>query len=246
MVSDEAKEGLGWLHTAKFLTSAGKISQLPQGDMPEIAFVGRSNAGKSSAINALAQQRQLAFASKTPGRTQLINLFALGPREAPDAFLADLPGYGYAAVGRDKKLVWQKVMADYLEVRRALAGVVLMVDSRHGFTPLDLQLMEFIAQRVRTGEVKLLVLLTKADKLTKSESQAAVAAASAVLGDFVTDDSDIGVTLFSSLRRIGVEDAAEQLLAWKKAMPERVHFELPPVAEEAGGAEDSDGDDDAA
>ena len=248
VVSEEAKEGLGWLHTAKFLTSAGKIVQLPQGDMPEVAFVGRSNAGKSSAINTLAQQRQLAFASKTPGRTQLINLFTLGPREAPDAFFADLPGYGYAAVGRGKKLVWQKVMADYLEVRRALFGVVLMVDSRHGFTPLDLQLMAFIAQRVRTGEVKLLVLLTKADKLSKSEAKAAVDGASAVLGEFSTEDSDIGVTLFSSLRRIGVEDAAEQLLAWKKAMPERVHFELPPMpaGEEGQGVDAEDAQDDTA
>ena len=235
VVSDEAKEGLGWLHTARFLTSASKISQLPAGDMPEIAFVGRSNAGKSSAINTLAQQRQLAFASKTPGRTQLINLFTLGPREAPQAFLADLPGYGYAAVARGKKLVWQKVMADYLEVRRALFGVVLMVDSRHGFTPLDLQLMAFIAQRVKTGEVKLLVLLTKADKLTKTEARQATEAAQQVLADFVTDDSDVSVTLFSSLRRLGVEDAAEQLLAWRKAMPERVHFELPPMPEGEGG-----------
>ena len=237
VVSAEAKEGLAWLHTAKFMTSASKISQLPQGDMPEIAFVGRSNAGKSSAINTLAQQRQLAFASKTPGRTQLINLFTLGPRDAPDAFFADLPGYGYAAVARGKKLVWQKVMADYLEVRRELFGVVLMVDSRHGFTPLDLQLMDFIAQRVRTGEVKLLVLLTKADKLSKREAQESVDAAGTVLGEFVTEASDIGVTLFSSLRRVGVEDAAEQLLAWKKALPERVQFELPPPAEGEGGAD---------
>jgi len=231
VVSDEAREGLGWLHTARFLTSASQISQLPQGDLPEIAFVGRSNAGKSSAINTLAQQRQLAFASKTPGRTQLINLFSMGPLEARDAFLADLPGYGYAAVARGKKLVWQKVMADYLEVRRALFGVVLMVDSRHGFTPLDLQLMDFIAQRVKTGEVKLLVLLTKADKLTKTEARQATEAAQQVLADFVTDDADVAVTLFSSSTRIGVEDAAEQLLAWRKAMPERVHFELPPPAE---------------
>jgi GTP-binding protein len=235
VVSDEAKEGLGWLHTAKFMTSASKISQLPQGDMPEIAFVGRSNAGKSSAINTLAQQRQLAFASKTPGRTQLINLFTLGPREAPDAYFADLPGYGYAAVARGKKLVWQKVMADYLEVRRALMGVVLMVDSRHGFTPLDQQLLAFIAQRVKTGEIKLLVLLTKADKLTKTEAKQAVDAASAVLADFTTDDSDIAVTPFSSLRRTGVEDAAEQLLAWKKAMPERVHFDVPPLPQDDDG-----------
>jgi GTP-binding protein len=244
VVSEEAKEGLGWLHTAKFLTSASKIVQLPAGDMPEIAFVGRSNAGKSSAINTLAQQRQLAFASKTPGRTQLINLFTLGPREAPQAFLADLPGYGYAAVARGKKLVWQKVMADYLEVRRALFGVVLMVDSRHGFTPLDLQLMAFIAQRVKTGEVKLMVLLTKADKLGKTEARQAAEAAQQVLADFVTDDSDVSVTLFSSLRRLGVEDAAEQLLAWRKAMPERVHFDLPPNPEgEAGEAVDDAQDD---
>ena len=250
VVSEEAKEGLGWLHTAKFLTSAGKIVQLPQGDMPEIAFVGRSNAGKSSAINTLAQQRQLAFASKTPGRTQLINLFSLGPKDAPDAYLADLPGYGYAAVGRDKKLVWQKVMADYLEVRRALMGVVLMVDSRHGFTPLDLQLMEFIAQRVRTGEVKLLVLLTKADKLSKREAQASMDDAGTVLGEFSTEESDIGVTLFSSLRRVGVEDVAEQMMAWKAAMPERVHFELPPmpdgeVEDEAVDRDEEDEEDDA-
>ena len=244
VVSEEAKEGLGWLHTAKFLTSASKISQLPAGDMPEIAFVGRSNAGKSSAINTLAQQRQLAFASKTPGRTQLINLFTLGPREAPDAFFADLPGYGYAAVARGKKLVWQKVMADYLEVRRALMGVVLMIDSRHGFTPLDLQLMAFIAQRVKTGEIKLLVLLTKADKLTKTEAKQAIEAASEVLVDFTTDDSDIAVTPFSSLRRTGIEDVAELLLGWKKAMPERVHFELPPMPQGEGGeaVEDQGGD----
>ena len=235
VVSEEAKEGLGWLHTARFLTTASKLNQLPQGDMPEIAFVGRSNAGKSSAINTLGQQRQLAFASKTPGRTQHINLFLVGPKDSADAYFADLPGYGYAAVGRDKKLVWQKVMADYLEVRRALMGVVLMIDSRHGFTPLDLKLLEFIAQRVRTGEVKLLVLLTKADKLGKREAQQAVEAASAVLGEFVTDESDVGVTLFSSTRRIGVEDAAEQLLAWKKAFPERVHFDVPPLPEGEDG-----------
>ena len=234
VVSDEAKEALGWLHTARFLTSASKISQLPQGDMPEVAFVGRSNAGKSSAINTLAQQRQLAFASKTPGRTQLINLFALGPKDAPEAYFADLPGYGYAAVARGKKLVWQQVMADYLEVRRALMGVVLMVDSRHGFTPLDRQLLDFVAQRVRTGEVKLLVLLTKADKLTKTEVAKAVAAAQEVLGEFVTEASDIGVTPFSSMRRTGVEDVAESLKTWIASMPPRVaDFEIPRPADDA-------------
>lgn len=240
VVSDEAKEGLGWLHTAKFLTSASKIAQLPQGDMPEIAFVGRSNAGKSSAINTLAQQRQLAFASKTPGRTQLINLFTLGSREAPDAFFADLPGYGYAAVARGKKLVWQKVMADYLEVRRALMGVVLMIDSRHGFTPLDKQLLDFIAQRVKTGEIKLLVLLTKCDKLGQRDQGLAVAGAQEVLGEFVTEASDIAVVLFSSLRRVGIEDVAEQMMGWKKTMPERVHFDVAPMPEGEGGEDVDD------
>ena len=245
VVSDTAKEGLAWLHTAKFLTSSSKINQLPQGDMPEIAFVGRSNAGKSSAINTLAQQRQLAFASKTPGRTQLINLFTLGPRDAPDAYFADLPGYGYAAVARGKKLVWQKVMADYLEVRRALMGVVLMVDSRHGFTPLDMQLLDFIAQRVKTGEIKLLVLLTKADKLSKREAQLATEAAQQVLGEFVTESSDISVTPFSSMRRMGVEDVAEQLMGWRAAMPERVEFDVPPRVEgdEGGDAPVADAED---
>ncbi len=213
-VSDEAKAALAWLHAMRFLTTASKLEQLPQGDLPEVAFVGRSNAGKSSAINTLAQQRQLAFASKTPGRTQHINLFAAGPREAPEVYFADLPGYGYAAVARGKKLVWQKVMADYLAVRRALAGVVMMVDSRHGFTALDLQLLEFVAQRVKTGEVKLLVLLTKSDKLNRSEGAQALAAAQEALAELATEDADVGVTLFSSLNRTGLADVAEALRGW--------------------------------
>ena len=220
VVDPAAREALAWLHGARFLTTASRLDQLPQGDLPEIAFVGRSNAGKSSAINTLAQARQLAFASKTPGRTQHINLFSLGPRDAPDAYLADLPGYGYAAVDRGKKLVWQQVMADYLAIRRALGGVVLMVDSRHGFTPLDRQLLEFIGQRVRTGEVCLLVLLTKADKLTKTEARAAVLTAQEVLAEFATESSDVAVTLFSALRRTGVEDVATALRAFiTKARP---------------------------
>ena len=116
------RTALAWAHTARFFTTAAQLDQLPGHDLPEIAFVGRSNAGKSTAINTVAQQRQLAFASKTPGRTQHINLFAVGPREAPDALWADLPGYGYAAVERAAKLRWQKVRADYLALRRNLAG----------------------------------------------------------------------------------------------------------------------------
>jgi len=205
---------LAWTHTARFLTTASQLRELPATELPEIAFVGRSNAGKSTAINVLAQQRRLAFASKTPGRTQHINLFELGPREAPDALFADLPGYGYAAVARGAKLRWQQVMADYLELRRSLSGVVLMIDSRLGATDLDRQLMSFIAQRVGNGEVRLLVLLTKADKLSRNEAQAALAAMQALLGEFGTDQADIGVTLFSALKKTGVEDAALALHAW--------------------------------
>jgi GTP-binding protein len=176
-----------------------------------VAFVGRSNAGKSTAINALAQQRRLAYASKTPGRTQHINLFGLGPADAPDALWADLPGYGYAAVARVAKLRWQQVMANYLAHRHSLAGVVMMVDVRHGFTALDRQLLEFVRPRAR-GEA--LVLLTKADKLSRREGQAALAAAQQVLGEVATEYSDIGITLFSALSRQGLEDAATTLRSW--------------------------------
>jgi GTP-binding protein len=213
-VVSPGQAALAWTHTARFLTTASQLRELPATELPEIAFVGRSNAGKSTAINVLAQQRRLAFASKTPGRTQHINLFELGPREAPDALFADLPGYGYAAVARGAKLRWQQVMADYLELRRSLSGVVLMIDSRLGATDLDRQLMSFIAQRVGSGAVRLLVLLTKADKLSRNEAQAALAAMQALLGEFGTDQADIGVTLFSALKKTGVEDAALALHAW--------------------------------
>ena len=216
--SDAAhKRALAWAHTARFLTTASQLDQLPVSELPEIAFVGRSNAGKSTAINRLTQQSRLAFASKTPGRTQHINLFELGPKTAPNAYFADLPGYGYAAVARGAKLRWQQVMADYLEVRRSLSGIVLMVDARLGFTELDRKLLEFVAPRVGNGSVKLLVLLTKADKLNRSESAAALADARAVLSEIATDDADVGVCLFSALKKTGVGDAAQLLYNWATA-----------------------------
>ena len=212
--SPEAKAALAWTHTARFLTTASQLDQLPVHELPEIAFVGRSNAGKSTAINMLAQHKRLAFASKTPGRTQHINLFALGPKDAPDAYFADLPGYGYAAVERAAKLRWQQVMANYLVVRRSLSGVVLMIDPRLGFTDLDRQLLAWVAPRVGTGEVRLLVLLTKADKLSRREADAAVRTAAQVLAELSTDDADIGVALFSALNKSGVDDAAITLHGW--------------------------------
>jgi len=124
--STEAKAALGWMHTARFLTTAAQLHHLPPLEVPEIAFVGRSNAGKSTCINTLTQQKQLAFASKKPGRTQHINLFSLGRQGETDAVLADLPGYGYAAVPKDDKIRWQRVMANYLVSRENLKGIVMM------------------------------------------------------------------------------------------------------------------------
>ena len=211
-----ARAALAWAQGARFLTTASRLDQLPPPDLPEIAFVGRSNAGKSSAINALAQQRRLAFASRTPGRTQHINLFELGARDAPDARLADLPGYGYAAVERSAKLRWQAVMAEYLAQREALAGIVLLVDARLGFTALDERLLALVGPRVASGEVRLLVLLTKADKLNRSEAQAALRRAEALLAGVASEAADIGVALFSAQSRQGLADVAEVLHGWRR------------------------------
>ncbi len=215
-VSAAAKSALAWSHSARFLTTASQLDQLPAGEMREIAFVGRSNAGKSTAINSLAQQKRLAFASRTPGRTQHINLFEVGPKDAPDVLFADLPGYGYAAVERAAKLRWQAVMADYLSLRRNLHGLVLMVDSRLGFTDLDRRLLGLVAPRVVNGEVRLLAVLTKADKLNRREGQAALVEAQEVLGEFSSESSDIGVTLFSALSRNGLGDVAEVVHGWAR------------------------------
>ncbi len=166
----------------------------------EIAFVGRSNAGKSTCINVLTQQRQLAYASKTPGRTQHINLFALGRQNQTDAVLADLPGYGYAAVPKADKVRWQRVMANYLMTRDNLKGVVLMCDPRLGLTELDEILLEVIRPKVEEG-LKFLMLLTKADKLNRSEGAKALSIARLQAGGGQ-------VRLFSALKRQGVEETA--------------------------------------
>ena len=214
-----AKAALAWTHSARFLTTASRLDQLPPTELPEIAFVGRSNAGKSTAINRLAQQKRLAFASRTPGRTQHINLFVVGPKDAPDALFADLPGYGYAAVERAAKLRWQEVMAQYLAQRRSLSGLVLMVDARLGFTDLDQQLLRLVAPRLAGGAVRLLVLLTKADKGTRSAAAQSLASAQAVLAQACPQHADVAVSLFSALSRLGLEDAAVVLHGWARAGP---------------------------
>ena len=198
--SAAGREALGWLHTARFLTTAAQLHQLPPLEVPEIAFVGRSNAGKSTAINTLTQQNQLAFASKKPGRTQHINLFALGRQGSTDAVLADLPGYGYAAVPLADKQRWQRVMANYLVTRENLSGVVMLCDPRHGIKELDEALLEVIRPRVEQG-LPFLILLTKADKLNRTEQAKALQITRLQAGGGE-------VMLFSALKRQGVEDAA--------------------------------------
>lgn len=202
----DAERALAWMHTARFLTTAPKLEFLPPHEHPEIAFVGRSNAGKSTCINTLTQQKRLAFASKTPGRTQSINLFALGKQGTTDAVLADLPGYGYAAVPRQDKLRWQQVMANYLVSRPNLRGVVLLCDPRHGLTELDEILLEVIRPRVEDG-LKFLVLLTKADKLSRSEAAKALS-----IARLQTAGGE--VKLFSALKRQGVGETALLLWHW--------------------------------
>jgi len=202
----QTKQAMGWLHTTRFLITAAQLHQLPQYRLPEIAFVGRSNAGKSTCINTLTQQNQLAYASKKPGRTQHINLFALGRQGQTDAVLADLPGYGYAAVPRQDKIRWQQVMANYLLRRDNLCGVVLLCDPRHGLTELDDILLEVIRPRVEAG-MHFLVLLTKADKLNRSEAAKALSIARLQAGGGQ-------VRLFSALKRQGVEETALLLSQW--------------------------------
>lgn len=188
---------------ARFLLSASQLDGLPPEDLPEIAFVGRSNVGKSSALNALANRKRLAFTSKTPGRTQLINFFALGEH----ARLVDLPGYGYAKVPHGLRDEWGQLVAGYLQARRCLVGVVSLMDARRPFTPLDQQLLGWLKPLRR----HVLVLLSKADKLTRNEQ-------ARVLREAQQQFEALGLPgiclLFSNQTRQGVEETRERLQAW--------------------------------
>ncbi|NBT55078.1 MAG: YihA family ribosome biogenesis GTP-binding protein [Betaproteobacteria bacterium] len=211
----------GWLHTAKFLTTAPQLHFLPALSVPEIAFVGRSNAGKSTCINTLTQQKQLAFASKKPGRTQHINLFSLGKQGMTDAVLADLPGYGYAAVPKQDKIRWQQVMANYLVTRENLSAIVLMCDPRHGLTELDEILLDVVRPRVEEG-LKFLVVLTKADKLTRAEQSKALSIMKLQAGGGE-------VRLFSATKRQGIDEVSS--LLWQWAHPATVTVHAAPAPE---------------
>ena len=186
----------------EFLTTAADWHQLPVDGAPEVAFAGRSNAGKSSAINALANRTRLAFVSKTPGRTQNINFFRL----RSGALLADLPGYGYADVPAAMRRHWQQFIARYLAERVPLTGLVLVVDARRAMTDLDRQMLDWFLPSLRPTHI----LLTKADKFTVAEQQRILAGVQGELGKNYGAYADrIGVQLFSATRKLGLAEAEE-------------------------------------
>jgi GTP-binding protein len=192
---------------AQFVAGAASRAQLPPPGPPEIAFAGRSNAGKSSAINALANRTRLAFASRTPGRTREINFFAL----ASGGYVADLPGYGYAAVSREVKEGWQAFLWDYVSGRDTLVGLVVVVDARHGLRPLDLILLE----RFLPSGRPVLILATKSDKLNLAERRSAVAGIRRALeSEFGAGGGRVAVVGFSATRRDGVLEADDVLAEW--------------------------------
>jgi len=195
------------LQQAQFACTAADDTQLPPAAEAEIAFAGRSNAGKSSAINALANRTRLAFTSKTPGRTQHINFFRL----RSGALLADLPGYGYAAVPKERKRHWQDFLARYVATRQTLSGLVLVVDIRHGLAELDAELLESYLPAGRP----LLVLATKSDKLTPSAARVAARTLERDLcAMFPVHRERIRVIVFSALRRVGVDEAEAVIAQW--------------------------------
>ncbi len=195
------------LQQAEFALSVADDAQLPPAGAPEIAFAGRSNAGKSSAINALAQRTRLAFASRTPGRTQQINYFRL----RSGALVADLPGYGYAAVPQALKRHWQGFLGRYLATRQSLVGLVLIVDARHGLAPPDVALLTGYLASGRPA----LLLATKIDKLAASRRRDAADAIARALADaFPVHAAQVAIVPFSATHRIGVEAAETTLAAW--------------------------------
>jgi GTP-binding protein len=188
-----------------FLTSVGKLDQLPPADVAEIAFAGRSNVGKSSAINALANRKRLAFVSKTPGRTQTINFFRIDGA----ARLVDLPGYGFARVPHAVRAGWEQLVGGYLAQRACLRGIVLVMDARHPLTPNDSQLVDWLQSACRSK--RLLALLSKSDKLSRNER---IAARSAVRERLAREGDAVEVRLFSSLTGEGVDETRELLEQW--------------------------------
>ena len=217
-----AVQSLNWLRQAEFLMSAPKLALCVEDTGYEIAFAGRSNAGKSSAINALTNKKQLARASKRPGRTQMINFFSLGN---PDQRLVDLPGYGYAAVPEAMKIVWQKELENYLIHRKSLQGLVLLMDIRHPLQHFDLMMLEWAHSR----HLFVHILLTKADKLNRGPANKTLFDVKQQLKKMKLDFS---IQLFSSLNRIGLEELASVMGGrLNYTLDQTVEFDLDQIPE---------------
>ncbi|GBU12574.1 cell division GTP-binding protein [Enterobacterales bacterium] len=198
-------------HMTHFVMSAPDIRHLPSDEGIEVAFAGRSNAGKSSALNTLTQQKSLARISKTPGRTQLINLFEV----EPGIRLVDLPGYGYAQVPEEMKRKWQKALGEYLQMRNSLKGLIVLMDIRHPLKDLDRQM---ISWAVAVG-TPVMLLLTKSDKLSSGARQAQVKMVREAVKEFM---GDIEVEAFSSLKKVGVDKLNNKLNSWFSEIPPEV------------------------
>jgi GTP-binding protein len=191
-----------YYHRAHFIKSAARLSQAPADTGIEVAFAGRSNAGKSSALNCLCQQKALARTSKTPGRTQLLNFFALDEHRR----LVDLPGYGYAKVAEQVKRQWQGALADYLHHRQCLRGLILLMDIRHPLMDFDLQMLDW---NIHYG-LPTHILLTKADKLKRGAAGNTLLQVRAAF----QERPEISVQLFSALKQQGIDEAHAVLDCW--------------------------------
>lgn len=196
------------LRQAKFLITVADHRQLPGDAVAEVAFVGRSNAGKSSAINTLCDHTRLAYVSKTPGRTQHLNFFTV----EPGRYLVDLPGYGFAKAPEEVRHSWDRLIAPYLAQRSVLRGLVMIMDARHPLTELDRQMLDWF---LPTG-TPVHILLSKADKLTRQEQAKTLREVNGKLGVYA---GQVTAQLFSSLKKTGLEDARKTILEWLNESP---------------------------
>ena len=194
---------MGLFSKATFFTTVNHMKDLPRHGGREVAFVGRSNAGKSSAINTLANHTRLAFTSKTPGRTQHLNYFSLGD----DNYLVDLPGYGYAKVPPDVQAHWEQLLGQYLQTREELCGLVIIMDARHPMTELDQGMLDWFMPTNKPVHI----LLTKSDKLSRQQSTQTLREVNEFLRDHFPHCT---AQLFSSLKKVGKDEAEAVIASW--------------------------------
>ncbi len=203
-------------HQARFLTSASKLSQCPPDIGAEVAFAGRSNAGKSSALNTLAQQTKLARISKTPGRTQLINFFTMGNMVQR---IVDLPGYGFARVAKTTKADWDQHLEEYLQKRLSLRGLVLLMDIRHPLKEFDTDMLDWAI----ASQLPCHILLTKADKLKRGAAQSTLLE---VRKSMAGSADLVSVQLFSSLKKQGIDILSTKINEWLTLEPETTDMDI--------------------